>query len=207
MRKQASEQLLCIGMLGAASDEGLIRIGSRIAKFAEEHPEHLLKPVTNTDAAALLGTTPACLSTARARGVAPPRYMRIGKLGLYHVSRHELVRWIAGELHAGASRARRLCKRSDLRALVEGYPFLGLTQEQMIIWAAKQHPSYFREPVSGPDAAWLLSKSPEALRSAVWRDAVLKTLKDQTPGDHWWPNRKTILAWVANHYQREKETA
>ncbi|WP_320177508.1 hypothetical protein [Roseovarius pacificus] len=198
-----TDVLLLLAIGGDGNDERLLRLGATLVDFTESQPGCLIEPLINAEAAALTDKTPGALSAARSRGLAPPGYLQIGKVGRYYQSRHMILSWLAGEMRRD-SKAWRSYRSENLRALVAAYPFAQETQDQMVARLAKQAPRYFDEPLSATAAAKVFSKNPDALGSALWRDNGLKALRGT--GEKW-PNRRTILDWIAGYYQTEQKEA
>lgn len=206
--KSACDPLLYIGTWGVKdSPESIETLTQKIEEMAQRHPLHLLAPATNAQIANLLEMAPAALASARKRGSAPPGYVRVGKVGRYYVSRHELLRWAADQVDAGCPKMRALAKRLDLSALARHYPFRHLGQRQLIDYCEAFDRVWFDAPMSGPAAAALFGKTPAALQQALQRDAELRVLRGNGPDGSWWPSPKTILTWFENQFHRQKEIA
>lgn len=75
---------------------------------AEAKPDYWLTPITNTDAADLLGMSPTALEKARQRGDGPPGWTLIAGVGGRYPSRLAVLRWAHDQLGAEPEPKRRL---------------------------------------------------------------------------------------------------
>ena len=141
----------------------------------------------------LLGKSRASLTTARHRGLAPPCFVRLGAAGQYYPSRHFLICWLDEAIQA-RTKPGAFFNDPSLRALVADYPFLGLTQREMVERQSKRHPDHFAEELTAAD----LGKSADALRAARRRMPASGGLIWLAGRGHL-PDRRTALLSLADH--------
>lgn len=171
-----------------------------ISDFANANPDYLVQPITNAQAAALLHLNIGALNSARHYGLAPPGFVPVSGLGYRYSSRHAVILWLAHQVEAGA-------KADEVtRILVTAYPFLHMSQDDLLKHLARQHWHHFNTPMTKAACAAFFGKTPDGLRQASRRNSALDALAITVAGRRTYPNRREVLEWTWRHFTHPGET-